>query len=96
VFLFICVNVYSVSFFFLFCSFYAFLLFTLPCLWAKLPGSNKCMYVCKVRGDQIQVVPVISRLGGDASHGSHGAVAPVVDSRAARTRVYAVDWRCVC
>jgi len=46
---------------------------------------NVCMYVCKVRGDQIQVVPVISRLGGDASHGSHGAVAPVVDSRGART-----------
>jgi len=39
--------VYSVSFScFPFLYFYAFLLFSLSCLWAKLPDSNKRMYVC--------------------------------------------------
>ena len=42
-FLFIYANVYLLRFFVVF---YAFLLFSLSCLWAKLPESNKCMYVC--------------------------------------------------
>ena len=37
--------------------------------------------VAKVGGDQIHSVPVISRVGGDASHGSRMAVAPMVTGR---------------
>ena len=32
----------------------------------------------EVGGDQIHLVTVISKVGGDASHGSHRAVAPMV------------------
>jgi len=48
--MYVCVSLYmmNVYYFSFFCrpSSYAFLLFSLSCLWAKLPDLNKCMYVC--------------------------------------------------
>ena len=46
----------------------------------KLPTvpSEKWQPVAKVGGNKIHSVPVISRVGGDASHGSHSAVVPTI------------------
>jgi len=43
------------------------------------PAKNNKKIVAKDGGDQIglHVVPIISTVGGDASHGSHRAVAPM-------------------
>jgi len=43
--------------------------------------SEKRQSVAKVRGDQIYFVPAISKVGGDASHGSHRVVAPMTTIR---------------
>ena len=39
--------------------------------------AKKLQPVARVGGDQMQLVPVISEVGEDASHRSHGAVAPM-------------------
>ena len=38
--------------------------------------------VAKIGVDQIRMVPVISKVGGDASHGYHGVIAPMTDRHA--------------
>ena len=41
--------------------------------------ATKLQPVAKVGGGRIHSVPMISKVGGDASHGFHGAVAPMTE-----------------
>ena len=50
-------------------------------MYCKLPRvpSGKWQPVAKVaEGDQIHLVPIISKVGGDASRGFHRVVAPII------------------
>ena len=53
------------------------------CESTKLPtlSRGKRQPVAKVGWDQIHSVPIISKVGGDASHGSHRLVAPTLYDR---------------
>ena len=50
------------------------------------PRCPKRQPVAEVGGDQIHLVRTISKVGGDASHGSHGVVAPRHWSQSRRRR----------
>ena len=57
--------------------------------------SEKCQPVTRVGGDQIHCIPVISGVGGDASHGSRRAVvAPTLLVNAADDALSARDHFC--